>query len=253
MVNDWLGSSAKATMTVLQQGAYRNLLDWQWQMDDCMLPADQATLASLSGLNTEWGSNATAILRHFIKHEDGRIYNPKLRQIWGERCESHERRVFAGKSGGFHKHKPSNASSNASSNATVELPERAYGSGSGSDSGSSASGKGDARGGQKTEKVSISLEPLLGWVGISDEKKAKWSRAYPACDIDRQLEAMKCWVEANPQKGKKSNWERFIVNWLSRKQDSGGDKPVEGRVAFGRTVQEASSKMQAAIKAAREA
>jgi hypothetical protein len=33
------------------------------------------------------------------------------------------------------------------------------------------------------------------------------------------------WLIANPAKAVKSNWRRFIVNWLSRSQDKGGGMP----------------------------
>lgn len=63
-----------------------------------------------------------------------------------------------------------------------------------------------------------------GWTGITEQDMADWKEAYPACDIKRQLAAAHCWCKANPAKRKK-NWQRFIVNWLTRKQESGGDIP----------------------------
>lgn len=62
-----------------------------------------------------------------------------------------------------------------------------------------------------------------GWEGIKDSDLAKWSEAFPACDIKRQLAAMSLWLEANPAKARKSNWRRFISTWLSKSQDRGGD------------------------------
>ena len=49
-----------------------------------------------------------------------------------------------------------------------------------------------------------------------------WGIAYPACDINRELAAMLEWIKSNPQKGKKKNYRRFIVNWLARSQERGG-------------------------------
>lgn len=62
------------------------------------------------------------------------------------------------------------------------------------------------------------------WEGISPEIRAEWQAAFPACDIDRQLAAMKAWLVANASRAHKSNWPRFIVNWLKREQDRGGDE-----------------------------
>jgi hypothetical protein len=68
-----------------------------------------------------------------------------------------------------------------------------------------------------------------GFAGISDEDRRQWGEAYPACDVGRQLSAMHQWLSANPREAKKSNWRRFIVNWLSRAQDRGGDTRTQRR------------------------
>ena len=65
---------------------------------------------------------------------------------------------------------------------------------------------------------------ILKWENITDEAVALWEKAYPACDIERELTKMATWILANPKKGKKSNYSRFITNWLSRAQDNGGTK-----------------------------
>jgi len=59
--------------------------------------------------------------------------------------------------------------------------------------------------------------------GITDLDRKKWSEAFPACDLDGELKRMASWLIANPSK-KKSNYRRFIHNWLSRSQDRGGTK-----------------------------
>ena len=58
---------------------------------------------------------------------------------------------------------------------------------------------------------------------ITIEDKAGWKDAYPACDIEHELRGMKEWLLSNPSK-KKSNYRKFITNWLSRQQDKGGTK-----------------------------
>lgn len=63
-----------------------------------------------------------------------------------------------------------------------------------------------------------------GWEGVSDELKTRWAEAYPACNVARQLLAMQEWLMANPKKAKKSNWRTFIVNWLTKSQNRGGDE-----------------------------
>jgi hypothetical protein len=60
------------------------------------------------------------------------------------------------------------------------------------------------------------------WGGITEKDMEAWKKAYPACDVAVELKKMAEWIKANPAKGKKSNWRRFIVNWLARQQDRGG-------------------------------
>lgn len=47
---------------------------------------------------------------------------------------------------------------------------------------------------------------------------AQWRLAYPAVDVDLELQRAYAWSQANP-KHRKSNWHRFLVNWLARTQD----------------------------------
>lgn len=65
-------------------------------------------------------------------------------------------------------------------------------------------------------KVSLSADGE--WVGISDPLMAKWKQAYPALSLDAELSKAAAWIIANP-KNKKSNYARFLTNWLARAQD----------------------------------
>ena len=61
-----------------------------------------------------------------------------------------------------------------------------------------------------------------GFTGISEEIKDRWKIAYPACDLTSQIARASEWLLANPQK-KKRKPGRFLVNWLARAQERGGD------------------------------
>ena len=69
----------------------------------------------------------------------------------------------------------------------------------------------------------IKWSPRDLWEHITDEHRTQWAEAYPACNLDTQLARMTAWLKANPKKARKSNWQRFIVNWLRTSQDRGGD------------------------------
>jgi hypothetical protein len=72
-----------------------------------------------------------------------------------------------------------------------------------------------------------------GWQSVSEEHKARWLIAYPACDFGRQLAQMDLWLRANPTEARKSNWLRFITNWLKREQDRGGDSRADRKTSNG--------------------
>lgn len=57
--------------------------------------------------------------------------------------------------------------------------------------------------------------------GISPDVIEKWEKAYPAVDLNSQLNRADEWLKANPTK-QKSNYYRFVINWLSRAQERGG-------------------------------
>ena len=56
------------------------------------------------------------------------------------------------------------------------------------------------------------------FAGISEEQELRWQDAYPAVPIPPAIEQAAAWARANPA-NRKSNWERFLVNWFKREQD----------------------------------
>jgi len=56
---------------------------------------------------------------------------------------------------------------------------------------------------------------------VPQELVEQWQQAYPAVDVLSELRRMEAWASANPV-NRKSNWQRFIVNWLTRAQDRAG-------------------------------
>jgi hypothetical protein len=60
----------------------------------------------------------------------------------------------------------------------------------------------------------------MKWEGITIEQVKFWENAYPSIDVvDILTKKIPAWLDANPEKAKKSKWKRFIVNWLSRQED----------------------------------
>lgn len=80
----------------------------------------------------------------------------------------------------------------------------------------------------KPKPPPVNWDPLGGWRGIDERRMRAWAAAFPACDLERQLAAMHAWLTANPERARKSNYERFITNWLKKEQDRGGDMRSNG-------------------------
>lgn len=95
----------------------------------------------------------------------------------------------------------------------------------------------------KAQRISLS-ENGRQWIGITPEKMAVWKEAYPALDIVRELASMIAWLNANP-KNKKSNYERFMVNWFKRNQDSAPVKRLNGS---GSTIDESDGEWDKIIE-----
>lgn len=87
-----------------------------------------------------------------------------------------------------------------------------------SDNGESR-GDGGASGDAHDLKSKLSYDFTSGkFLNISESLIEKWRGAFPAVDVPTELRRMESWMLANPS-NRKSNWHRFIVNWLTRTQD----------------------------------
>ena len=82
---------------------------------------------------------------------------------------------------------------------------------------------GDSKESPPSSGPAIAWTQAEGFQGITDADKQSWAIAYPACDLTRQLAAMNEWLRANPTKAHKKAWRRFIIGWLERAQERGGD------------------------------
>lgn len=80
-VKDWLTSRKIAVMNLSQIGAYSLLLAACWDSDDCSLPDDDRTLAALSRMGDQWGTDASMPVRAcFVPHpkHPGHLTNKRL-------------------------------------------------------------------------------------------------------------------------------------------------------------------------------
>lgn len=76
-------------------------------------------------------------------------------------------------------------------------------------------------------KISLVLDKSpKRWEGITEEDRALWAKTYPGCDIERTLQEMIAYWDAQPKAALKINWKRTIVNRLAWVQDHGGTKGI---------------------------
>lgn len=80
--------------------------------------------------------------------------------------------------------------------------------------------------GRKEDKQMFFSFEDAKWINIKEEHIKGWKQAYPACDIIIELYKMREWLLANPAQAK-SNYRRFIVNWLTSQQNKGGTKGID--------------------------
>jgi len=73
--------------------------------------------------------------------------------------------------------------------------------------------------------------------GITDSHRERWAAAYPAVEIEQQVNAAAAWLAANPKQRKK-NIERFLTNWLARQQERGGVRQHRVSSISPRTIDE---------------
>lgn len=71
--------------------------------------------------------------------------------------------------------------------------------------------------------------PQTHW-SLDPRDRAVLQAAYPAVNIEAELARMTAWLVANPAKAHKSNWLRFLNNWLRKEQDRGGQRTTAPRL-----------------------
>lgn len=57
------------------------------------------------------------------------------------------------------------------------------------------------------------------FLGITAAQRSAWETAFPAVDIDPELNKAAAWILSNPTLAPKTQIARFLMTWLSRTQD----------------------------------
>lgn len=80
----------------------------------------------------------------------------------------------------------------------------------------------------------VVFDAASGKFEIPELLSSQWAEAYPAVNLDVELSKASAWLIANP-KNAKSNYARFLTNWLTKAQDkaprvAGQQRTFEGVV-----------------------
>jgi hypothetical protein len=66
----------------------------------------------------------------------------------------------------------------------------------------------------KKRKARPKVSPEVFFSSLNG-KETEWQKTYPLVDVATEIAKMKAWLAANPTR-QKVNYDRFVVNWLSR-------------------------------------
>jgi len=246
-VKDFLSSETIIMMTNAEIGAYVLLLAycWDWQG----LPENPQVLKRLARIDSTFPNNGDNIFKKF-EIIDGKLWNKKLYDIHLASIAFRKNQSDKGKKGGRPK-KKATAKPWLNNGLTTVKPEKsfafafapafAFSSAPADlndkklntfcpDLSQNEQGQGQNDHEIKPKKKSATANKIdfdrtkNRFINISDNDMTLWSEAYPACDIELELKQMSVWILSAGSKGHKSNWRKFITNWLQRSQDKGGTR-----------------------------
>ena len=182
--------------------------------------------------DVEVGRLVRAMMKYRVSREEPK-FNGNERFIWpaikrdiDESLQAQESvsaaRSDAGKQGGRPKAKKANAFEESKKSYGLRTKDKGQGQGQGQGQNIST----EPRAPSVPTVICLPLNDGTEYP-VTVEQCQEWAGLYPAVDVIQQLRAMRGWLDANPQKRKTSRGiKAFVVRWLSKEQDSGGNKPA---------------------------
>lgn len=208
-IGDWIRDTVSLTM--LEDGAYNRLID-QYYQTERPLPIDKKLIYRLARANSSAEKKAVdfVVENFFERTENGYVQkraNEELARYSEKRAKAQaSANARWGKSDGN-----ANASANASLFADAD-DMRTHCDGNALQTPDTSNQRTTSA---PSEKISLVAD---GWSGIPDDLLRQWDKAYPAVNIDGELAKAAAWITANPR-NRKSNYARFLTNWLTKAQD----------------------------------
>ncbi len=220
-----LGDYAKDTshLSMTEHGAYRLLMDHYYATEH-PLPADLVALCRIARASSKAEKAAVqTVSASFFSLKNGFLEHKRVNvEILAYR-RLKQRNIENGRFGGRPRKNPVGSQSVSSGFDLGNPNETEANSQEPIASNQTPDSSDPAKPVRASEVRRVKWNPDDGWSGITDSDRTQWLDAFPACDVEKQISRMDLWLRSNPAKAKKSNFYRFIVNWLQRQQNQGGD------------------------------
>lgn len=201
-------------LSMIQHGAYTLLLD-HYYLTNKPIPAIAEQVWRICGAVAPIEQDAIAfVLSEFFVERDGFYHHDRVDEELKRRDSISKKRAKAGAKGNSSPKRKHNspAKTKATANATANDPAIAP-----TDTYISKEIEGSLRSPSPKKGLDFCFDSKK-FINLTDEQIELWQNAYPALNVKIQLSQIAAWLIANP-KNRKSNYERFITNWLKREQD----------------------------------
>lgn len=195
-------------LSLQEHGAYL-LLMAHYYMTGNPIPANAEQMHRICRCTTDAEKSAAeSVLAQFFIEQDGQHHHERIDDELKKSNEISEKRAKAAR---MRQQMQSNSSANADASAvqkhTQPQPQPHINTEVGDKSPTSA----------RSEKISFDSHRGK-FDNVTEQQLAIWRDAYPAIQIDIELNKAAAWLVSNP-KNRKSDYLRFLNNWLSRAQD----------------------------------
>ena len=238
--NDFSSSATVEAMSTTAVGAYVLLLCKAWYQDPVgTIPDNDDILSKWSRVSRrEWMKIREYVLSAFILI-DGRWHQKRMQDEWKSLLERRKERSQSGSKGGKSAAKERNNRKQIGSSATSEVIANDSSSSSTSASSSTSVPKTDSGGPEagpaqpNPDDEAVLTFPVQGkpftW-NLTRGKLREFQESFPALDVLRECRQALQWVKENRAKQKTfRGMGAFLLNWLSRSQNSGrGRDPGPG-------------------------
>lgn len=77
---------------------------------------------------------------------------------------------------------------------------------------------------RKKKDPAIIYDTSMGKFVCLNGRLQYWQEQYPTVHIEQEIRKAETWIRANYEQRKKSDYERFLVNWLNKASDKANEK-----------------------------